>query len=79
MGRVGTERMGARRRSCSGQGPPGRSVGDSGSPGRHSPGTLPADREGGVLNLGIQRWALEPEEEKEEIDELVRLEDEIVG
>ena len=38
-----------------------------------------ADPEGGVLDLGIQPWAMEPEEEREEIDELVRLEDEIVG
>ena len=37
------------------------------------------DREGGVLNLGIQLAALEPEEEREKIDELVRLEDELVG
>ncbi len=40
---------------------------------------LRADPEGGVLDLGSQLWALEPEEEVEEIDELVRLEDELVG
>ncbi len=39
---------------------------------------LRADPEGGVLDLGIQLWALEPEEDALETDELVRLEDELV-
>ncbi len=37
-----------------------------------------ADPEGGVLDLGIQVWALEPEEDALETDELVRLGDELV-